>query len=152
MLNTSQNNSGEYFLNPRIPPVTQLDRDRGWAELEIELTDGKKEFVRVHMIGPSHLESLLKCAPENLSTELLKTSLRVNSDFVARIHIQDQGAISAMLADLMGCEAGDFLPPPPTPAMQAVARSALTPAVLEALEVNKRVAKIYERDQTTRHH
>ena len=94
--------------------VTHLDRQRGWAELEIKFTDGKHERVRVHVIEPMRLPSLLACPPENQSDELLKASLRVDPNFIARICLSSQFAILAMLAQLCAHSAGGFTPPTQT--------------------------------------
>jgi hypothetical protein len=86
--------------------VTDADRARGWAELEIEFPDGKREFVRVHALEQSFLISLARFSPSEALTRAIGKSLRVDGNFVARIAPEYQLAISAMLALLNSGDAG----------------------------------------------
>lgn len=135
----------------QTPIVSEADRQRGWAELEIEFTDGKREFVRVHALDQSDLTSLAAHAPEDAITTALEKSLRSNREFVARIAPDYQIALTAMLASLIFGDAGVFsliqlFSAKDTIPLTPAALEALTPnataAVLEARKVAQRAAAL----------
>ena len=78
------------------PRVTDTDRQRGWAELEIELTDGACECVRVHALDQADLILLAALSPVAALSEGLALTLRADAAFVARITPKFQVAIMAM--------------------------------------------------------
>jgi len=83
------------------PLVTDEDRQRGWAELEIILANSITESVRVHALEPADITHLVTLRPAVALTEGLVKSLRADKDFVARITPESQIAIMAALAMLM---------------------------------------------------
>lgn len=132
--------------------ITAEDIRRGWSEIEVEFTDGTREFLRVHAIDPVHLPQLVSHEPDDQITALFKKSLRADANFIARIRTEYQMTIAAMLARLtLGDPGGvdlleatpamrSLLTLPTNPALQNLAH--LTPAAREAFEVSKR-AKQY---------
>ncbi len=93
---------------PNNPPVvTTEDRQRGWAELEIQFADGRREFVRVHALDPAELLPLAELPPDVALREGLMKSLRADAEFVAGIGGDQQLAIMAVQALLtLGDDAG----------------------------------------------
>lgn len=90
--------------------VTDTDRQRGWAEIEIELLDGTRQFVRVHALDQVDLLSLAKHSPADALNEAVAKALRVDKSFVERISPEYLCAASAMLVLLSsGDVAGDAI-------------------------------------------
>ena len=83
------------------PRVTDADRQRGWAELEVELTDGACEWVRVHALAPADLLALAILSPAAALTKGLAKALRADAEFIARLGPAQQVAIASMMADLI---------------------------------------------------
>jgi len=84
-------------MKTSAPIVTDTDRARGWAELEIELLDGSRQFVRVHALDQADLLRLAEHSPADALNESLATSLRVDKSIVERISPEYLCAASAML-------------------------------------------------------
>jgi hypothetical protein len=83
------------------PLVTHEDRQRGWAELEIEFTDGSRESVRVHILEPADVIPLASLSSSDALRAGLAKSLRVDAAYVARIRVDYQFAIMALQVVLM---------------------------------------------------
>ena len=83
------------------PRVTDADRQRGWAELEVELTDGAHEFVRVHALEPAALIALAALPPAAALEKGLAKALRADAEFIAHLGPAQQVAIASMMADLI---------------------------------------------------
>lgn len=83
-------------MNSRI--VTDTDRQRGWAEIEIELLDGSRQFVRVHALDSAEYLHLAKHSPLDALNEAVAKSLRVDKQFIAQICPEYLCAVSAMMA------------------------------------------------------
>ncbi len=89
------------------PLVTDADRERGWAELEIQFTDGRCESVRVHALDRLELLRLADLSPVDALREALMKALRADAEFVAGIGGDQQFAIMTVQSFLaLGDEAG----------------------------------------------
>lgn len=84
-----------------LPVVTDADRARGWAELEVEFLDGSRQFVRVHALDQAELICLGNVSPAGLQTECLAKSLRVDKSFIARLHESSFFAALAVMVSLL---------------------------------------------------
>jgi hypothetical protein len=91
---------------PAVPCISEADRQRGWAEYEIELLDGTRQFVRVHAIELSDFHAMQNLPLAEAVLAAMAKSLRIDQNFAARIRIEDHYAITAMLVSLVFGDAG----------------------------------------------
>jgi len=84
------------------PLITDEDRQRGWAELEVVYQDGSKESLRIHEMTLAQMPALLGAPLE----DALAVVLRKPKAEVARIRPEYQLAIAQMQAAFLLGEAG----------------------------------------------
>ena len=88
------------------PLVTDEDRQRGFSEIEVELTDGTRQILRAHAVDASTLLNLRGLSAGDALVEALSKVLRVEKDLVSRIHPKDHVYIGETLSSLLMGEAG----------------------------------------------
>lgn len=85
----------------RIPCVTDEDRARGWAELELLFKDGTRRCVRVHAVAQADLLRAACLSQAEAWHFLAARALRETPDFIEQISGFGAMEVSVTLASLL---------------------------------------------------